>query len=92
MQKTTQILILAALMSAGVALGVAIGRQAEPTAQAQPKVELPASLREMQEAFNRASEQATQSVVHITSKTGTRSMDPRSPTGGVGSGRAYASS
>jgi serine protease Do len=86
MQKTTQVLILAALMSAGVALGVAIGRQAEPVAQAQPKVELPVSLREMQEAFNRASEQATQSVVHITSKTGGRSMDPRSPTGGVGSG------
>jgi serine protease Do len=88
MQRTTQLLMMSALLSAGVAAGVAIGRHVEPgNAVAATRPELPAGLKDLQEAFNRVAEKATQSVVHITTRVDKRVVDPRlQPSSNVGSG------
>ncbi len=91
MQKTTQVLMLTALLSGGIAAGVILGRQAETAAAGSSRPELPVSLKEMQDAFNRVSEKATQSVVHITTKQAVRPDNPWSPGGtNVGSGVIYS--
>ncbi|MBI2932379.1 MAG: trypsin-like peptidase domain-containing protein [Planctomycetes bacterium] len=67
--RTTSAIAFAALLTVGVAGGIALQKGLGWGAlAAQERVEVPASAKQLQEAFNRAAEFATKSVVHITTE------------------------
>src|SRR5437773_504587 len=86
MSSSTRGLILAAMLSLGLATGVTLGRHGTAGGTAQ-RMDVPAAVLQLQQTFNAVAESATRCVVQITTmRPGGNPFDPSPVQSGVGAG------